>query len=118
MRLSYSLLLLLGLAGCGDDSTLAIVETEGRPAEAVSLRLAVTLEGKRVDLDMPLTENLDNFGLLLPPDATGTLLINADGLDAGSCVVAQGRTDTVLTGRPRVRLRLEMSRAPIVTCPR
>lgn len=109
-------LLLLGLLGCGVDSTLLVIETQGRPAAAQSLRLAVTLNSKRVVLDPAFTENLDNFGLRLPPMASGPLLIEADGLDASSCVAAQGRTDTILTGSPRVRLRLEMSLLAVPSC--
>lgn len=117
MNLGRSLLVSLLLAGgCGSDATLLIIETQGLPDSVQSLRLTVTLEGKRVAVDPPLSENLDNFGIELPSESSGALLIEADGLDATGCLVSSGRTDTILAARPRVRLHLEMSTLPTSIC--
>lgn len=106
----WGLMLSLFLAeGCGPDSSLIIVDIESRPSTVSSLRLGAELNGKQT---MPLDtvpNSVDSFGLLLPAGASGPFLLTADGLDTSGCIIAQGRTDTVLLGQERVRLRLEMA---------
>ena len=109
-------LLLLGLTSCGADAALIIVSVTGRPSEVRMLSATVTLDGKKTAMPEEIEDDLVSFGLLLPPGASGPFLLEADGLDGAGCVVARGRTDTNLTGKDRVRLRLEMSKLPIPEC--
>lgn len=109
---------LLAAVSCGHDSALVIVEVTGRPAAVQSLRLSAKLNDKQLMPAMQVTGSLDNFGLLLPPEPSGTFLLNADGLDSRACVIAQGHTDTTLTGRDRVRLTLTMTTLQLPACPR
>ena len=111
-----SLAILLGVAGCESDSALLIVDVAGRPASVQSLRLTAKLNDKQAVPTMQVTSSLDNFGLLLPPEPSGSFLLNADGLDSRSCVVAQGHTDTLLTGHARVRLTLTMTALQLPVC--
>lgn len=108
---------LLVSAGCGSDSALLIIEVNGRPASVQSLRLIVRLNDKQVAPATQVMSSLDNFGLLLPPKPSGTFLLNADGLDSRACVIAQGHTDTTLTGHDRVRLSLTMATLQMPVCP-
>lgn len=111
------LVMLLAFGACGPDSALLIVEVMGRPAAVQSLRLTVKLNDKQVVPSMQVTSGLDDFGLLLPPEPSGPFLLNADGLDSRACVVAQGHTDTMLTGHDRVRLTLTMTMLQLLLCP-
>lgn len=110
-------LVLFGNSGCEPDSALLIVDVIGCPVTVQSLRLAAQLNDKHVVPIMQITNSLDNFGLLLPPEPSGPFLLYADGLDVRACVVAQGSTDTMLTGHNRVRLTLTMSAVRLPACP-
>lgn len=105
-----ALLLELCLAqACGPDSALIIVELESRPDAATSLRLRAELNGKQTVPPDAVPDGVDSFGLLLPAGASGPFLLTADALDSAGCIIAQGRTDTVLMGHERVRMRLMLA---------
>ena len=103
---------------CGNDATLVIVDTENRPSTAKRLRLSATLDGRIAMMPEEIADGLDEFGVLLPEGAEGAFLLGADGLDEGRCIVAQGTTDTVLTGRKRERLLLPIQSIQVPICPR
>lgn len=115
---SFAVFLLMFGSGCSPDAALIIVDVNDRPAAVQSLRLTLTLNGKQAILPEQITDNLDNFGLLLPAHSNGSFQLMADGLNGNNCILAQGSTDTVLLGSNRVRLHLDMFMLSSPQCPK
>lgn len=119
LRAVFALLSSLAVVtGCGSDSALLIIEVTGRPPSVQSLHLTVQFNGKQVMPSTDVINSLDNFGLLLPPEPMGPFVLSADGRDSRGCVIAQGHTDTTLTGHDRIRLTMPMTALQLPVCPR
>lgn len=100
------------LAGCGDGSTLVIVNVRGAvPAEATSLQVLPLLNGRAASKLERFGPSTRQLGLkILQPQ--GTLTVAVGAFDDRPCLISYGEAKRALAGEVQVEMTVTLSERP------
>lgn len=90
MRAAKLLLLLSLLVSCGKYPTLLLVQLSGVPADTTSLQVAVALNGAAQPIN--LGKVVDRFGVYLPLEAKGEVMVTVSTLGGSGCAAWFGES--------------------------
>jgi hypothetical protein len=107
------LLSLWAAPGCtapDDGHTTLVVSVSGLSPQIQSLRVSARLSGQAAREAMIFTGNLSQFGVRLPRESHGPLVLDVAGLAADGCQEAEGRGEATLEGQRRLDVSVSLGR--------
>jgi len=108
-RMSCLLFALLAMtsSGCGGtpDNFSVLVLIENVPADSTQLVVKASLDGAAAGNQLDVSNSLTRFGVRVPSNKMGSLLLSMQVLDSAKCVVAEGELTRALAA-PEYQLTL------------
>ncbi len=115
-RLLLGLCCLIGACGGSDDRTLVVVSVSQGGIPVKQLQATVTIAGSTLKQPEQFPMGEDFFGLLLPPGASGLMVLDLDGLDDDGCVAAHGEQQQQIAGQGQVQLNVTLAAVAPASC--
>lgn len=98
----------LGSTSCGSGESNLLIGVSGVPSRNVKLLVKATLDGRDAMATQELTSGFDQFGVVLPADASGHLALTIQSLDSDGCIQASGVIETDVPQK-RVDLSVQLT---------
>lgn len=80
----------LGATSCGSAESNLLIGVSGLPPRNAKLVVMASLDGKAAMATQEVTSGFDQFGVVLPSDASGHLALTIQSLDSDGCIQASG----------------------------